>query len=87
MPIGFGLNENVDGTVKPKSVIINARRENNTPLTGSLYDTSVEEGVALSLLQNHNMHEIEVILSALLEDDDTVAEHLDRLKGFMRALF
>lgn len=87
MPIGFGLNENVDEAVKPKSVIINARRENNTPLTGTLYDTSVEEGIALSLLQNHSMHEIEVILSALLEDDDAVAVHLDRLKGFMRALF
>ena len=86
MPIGFGLNENVDGAVKPKSVIINARRENNTPLTGTLYDTSVEEGVALSLLHNHSMHEIEVILSALLADDDAIKEHLDRLKGFMRAL-
>lgn len=87
MPIGFGLNENVDGTVNPKATIINARREGNTPLTGTLYDTSVEEGIALSLLQNHSMPEIEVILSALLADDDAVAEHLDRLKGFMRALF
>lgn len=87
MPIGFGLNENVDGTVKPKAMIINAIHEGNTPLTGTLYDTSVEEGVALSLLRNHSMHEIEVILSYLLENDNAVKEHLDRLNGFIRALF
>lgn len=87
MPIGFGLNENIDGSTQPKAMIINAIRENNMPLTGTLYDISVEEGVALSLLRNHNMHEIEVILSDLLEDDDAVKEYLDRLRGFMRALF
>ena len=87
MPIGFGLNENVDGSTQPKAMIINAIRENNMPLTGTLYDTSVEEGVVLSLLRNHNMHEIEVVLSDLFEDDDAVKEHLDRLKGFTRALF
>lgn len=87
MPIGFGLNENIDGTAKPKAMIINATREGNTSLTGTLYDTSIEEGVALSLLQNHSMHEIEVILSHLLEDDNAVKEHLDRLNGFIRALF
>ena len=87
MPIGFGLNENIDGSTQPKAMIINAIRENNMPLTGTLYDISVEEGVALSLLWNHNMHEIEVVLSDLLEDDDAVKEHLDRLRGFTRALF
>lgn len=87
MPVGFGLNENVDGTVSPKAMIINAIHEDDTPLTGTLYDTSVEEGVALSLLQNHSIHEIEVILSHLLEDDNAVKEHLDRLNGFIRALF
>ena len=87
MPVGFGLNENVDGTVSPKAMIINAIHEDNTPLTGTLYDTSVEEGVALSLLQNHSIHEIEVILSHLLEDDNAVKEHLYRLNGFIRALF
>lgn len=87
MPIGFGLSENVDGTVKPKAMIINAIHEGNTPLTGPLYDTSIEEGVALSLLQNHSMHEIEVILSHLLENDNAVKEQLDRLNGFIRALF
>lgn len=87
MPIGFGRNENIDGSTQPKAMIINATRENNMPLTGTLYDISVEEGVALSLLRNHNMREIEVVLSDLLEDDDAVKEHLDRLRGFMRALF
>lgn len=87
MPIGFGLSENIDGSTQPKAMIANATRENNMPLTGTLYDISVEEGVALSLLRNHNMHEIEVILSELLEDGDAVKEHLDRLNGFMRALF
>jgi len=87
MPIGFGLNENIDGSIQPKAMIINAIRENNMPLTGTLYDISVEEGMALSLLRNHSMHEIEVILSELLEDGDAVKEHLDRLNGFMRALF
>ena len=87
MPIGFGLSENIDGSTQPKAMIINAIRENNMPLTGPLYDTSVEEGVALSLLRNHSIREIEVILSYLLEDDDAVEEHLGRLKGFMRALF
>ena len=87
MPIGFGLNENLDGSTQPKAMIINAARENNMPLTGTLYDIPVEEGIALSLLRNHNMHEIEVVLSDLLEDDDAVKEYLNRLKGFMRALF
>lgn len=86
MPIGFGLNENVDGSTQPKTMIINAIRENNMPLTGTLYDTSIEEGVALSLLRNHSIHEIEVVLSDLLEDEDAVKEHLYRLRGFMRAL-
>lgn len=45
------------------------------------------EGITLSLLRNHNMREIEVILSYLLEDDDAIEECLDRLKGFTRALF
>ena len=87
MPIGFGLKENIDGSTNPKAMIINAIHEGNPPLTGTLYDTSVEEGVALSLLRNHSMHEIEVILSHLLEDDNAVKEHLDRLNGFIRALF
>ena len=87
MPIGFGINENVDGSTQPKAMIINATRENNMPLTGTLYDTSVEEGITLFLLRNHNMREIEVILSYLLEDDDAIEECLDRLKGFTRALF
>ena len=87
IPIGFGLNENVDGTAEPKAIIVNATREGRSPLIGTLYDTSVEEGVALSLLQNHSMHEIEVILSNLLGDDNAVKEHLDRLNGFIRALF
>lgn len=86
-PIGFSFNEGIGKSAKPKATIINTFSGGNVPLTGSLYDTSVEEGIALSLLQNHSMHEIEVILSALLADDDAVAEHLDRLKGFMRALF
>lgn len=87
IPVGFGINENVNGSTQPKAMIINATRENNMSLTGTLYDTSVEEGIALSLLRNHNMREIEVILSYLLEDDDAVEECLDRLKGFTRALF
>lgn len=87
MPIGFGLNENRDGSVQPKAMIINAIQEGKVPLTSPLYDTSVEEGIALSLLQNHSMHEIEVILSEVLAEDDAVSEHLNRLKGFMRALF
>lgn len=86
MPVGFGLNENVDGSTQPKAMIINAIGGNNMPLTGTLYDTSIEEGVALSLLRNHSIHEIEVVLSDLLEDEDAVKEHLYRLRGFMRAL-
>ena len=86
-PIGFSLKQPPDGSVQPKSIIINMARENNVPLVGGLYDTSIEEGIALALLKNHSIHEVEVVLQHLLRDPDSVAEQLRRIRGFQEALF
>jgi len=86
-PIGFSVSETSDGTVRPKAVIINATQGYNNPLARGMYDSSVEEGIALDLSQNHGLHEIDVVLSYLLRDTGSAMEYLTRIKGFLGASF
>ncbi len=86
-PIGFSLSLTAGGSASPKAVIINAIQDNKAPLTGKLYDTSIEEGIALLFSSTHSPHEIEVVLSYLLQDHTSVANCIDRTKGFLRSLF
>ncbi|MBD3181483.1 glycosyltransferase [Candidatus Poribacteria bacterium] len=84
LPIGFSMSQLPDKTTHSKAIIVNIPQAYNT---SRLYDISVEEGIALSLLRRHNMHEIEVVLPNLLQDPDSVDEYLYRIDGLLKALF
>lgn len=50
-----------------------------------IFNQKVEDGLVISLLKEHTVREVEVILSELIEDEDTAKAILTRCYGFIQA--
>lgn len=68
-----------------QSILLNLASEEQTSLMFPAYAQSVEEGLALSLLQNHTLHEVEAVLRYLMKDDSKASVVLRKVAGFVGA--
>lgn len=67
-----------------QSIVINTTQRGEKPLMLGFYRQILEEGLALSLLRRHTLHEVEAVLLQMCPD--TAVEILQRVKGFVDAL-
>ena len=75
----------VDDCVTYRSVLVNMTQNGANPLMFAGYPQTIEEGIALSLVADHDLHEIEAVLLSLCERE-RAEDILQRIKGFMEAM-
>ncbi|MBI1927371.1 glycosyltransferase [Candidatus Poribacteria bacterium] len=68
-----------------QSALINLTQNDEDPLMFPAYPQTIEEGIALSLLKDHSLHEIEACLLELC-DKEKAMDILQRIRGVMEAL-
>ena len=58
-----------DDCVTYQSVLVNMTQNGANPLMFAGYPQTIEEGIALSLVADHNLHEVEAALLSLCEQE------------------
>ena len=86
-PVRFVPHYNfAEGNLEYQSVLINtAFDELEYSLMLPAYPQSLVEGIALSLLKTHTLHEIEFVLKHISKDHQTAKDTFFRIQGFVNA--
>ena len=76
----------LDGRLQCQSILTNVtEKHNQEPLMHSSYHQDWKATLALTLLERHTVHEVEAVLMHIVKDRHSVANILNRVKGFTQA--
>ena len=76
----------LDGRLQCQSILTNITEQHNQqPLMHSSYYQDWKATLALTLLERHTVHEVEAVLMHIVKDRHSVADILNRVKGFTQA--
>ncbi len=76
----------LDDRLQCQSILTNVTdQHNHQPLMHSSYYQDWKATLALTLLERHTVHEVEAVLMHIIKDKHSVANILNRVKGFTQA--
>lgn len=76
----------LDNRLKCQAILTNITEQHNQePLMHSSYHQDWKATLALTLLERHTTHEVEAVLMHIVKDRHSVANILNRVKGFTQA--
>ena len=76
----------LDNRLQCQSILTNITEQHNQkPLMHTSYHQDWKAVLALTLLERHTVHEVEAVLMHIVKDRHSVADILDRVKGFAQA--
>ncbi|MYA54935.1 glycosyltransferase [Candidatus Poribacteria bacterium] len=76
----------LDDQLQCQSILTNVTEQHNQePLMHSSYHQDWKAALALTLLERHTVHEVEVVLMHIVKDRHSVADILNRVNGFTQA--
>ena len=86
-PVRFVPHYNfAERKLEQQSLLISTTSEElEYPLMLPIYPQSIVEGIALSLLKTHTLHEIESVLKHISKDHQTAKDTFFRIQGFVNA--
>jgi len=76
----------LSGDLFAQSLVINHNSRMESPLMFFHYPQTIPEGIAISLLHQHSMREVEAVLKFLLDDDQKVEKTLKKVTGFLEQI-
>ena len=68
--------------IECRAILSNITDRKENPLMWDGYLQTMEEGLALSLLKRHTIHEVEVVLKCICADDAKVDDVINRVRWF-----
>jgi glycosyltransferase involved in cell wall biosynthesis len=83
LPVAFVpyINRHIKQT-ECRAILSNITEQKENLLMWDGYIQTMEEGLALSLLRRHTIHEVEVVLKSVCADNTNVNDILDRVRWF-----